>query len=91
MSLSQLLQILNFVFRSTLYDLGNNGWTRIFYHLTKTNKRERMFDVKGRHTFFLPVDAAFDVSTNQLLKVNNEVSMISRIYISLLYRAIIHD
>jgi len=27
----------------------------------KTNKRERMFDVRGSHTFFLPTDAAFDV------------------------------
>ena len=50
------------IFRSTLYDLGDNGWTRIFYHLAKTNKREKMFNVQGSHTFFLPVDAAFDVS-----------------------------
>ena len=50
--------------RSTLYNLGNNGWTRIFYHLATTNQREVMFDVRGRHTFFLPVDDAFDVSSN---------------------------
>ena len=49
--------------QSTLYNLGDQGWTRVFYHLTKINKRERMFDVRGSHTFFLPVDAAFDVST----------------------------
>ena len=48
--------------KSTLYNLGDNGWTRIFYHLTKTNKRDVMFEVAGRHTFFLPVDTAFDVS-----------------------------
>ena len=48
--------------RSTLYNLGDHGWTRIFYHLSKTNKRDVMFDVAGRHTFFLPVDTAFDVS-----------------------------
>merc|ERR1712088_250295 len=47
--------------KSTLYNLGDNGWTRIFYHLSKTNKRDVMFDVAGRHTFFLPVDTAFDV------------------------------
>ena len=40
-----------------MYDLGDNGWTRIFYHLAKTNKREKMFNVQGSHTFFLPVDA----------------------------------
>ena len=56
--------ICSFLLRSTLYNLGNNGWTRIFSHLATTNKREVMFDVAGRHTFFLPVDDAFDVSKN---------------------------
>jgi hypothetical protein len=33
--------------------------------LAKLNKRERMFDVPGRHTFFLAVDSAFQVKPKQ--------------------------
>ena len=73
--------------RTTLYNLGDEGWARIFYNLAKQviivfiniiiifyniviiifnnlakqNQRERMFDVTGKHTFFFPVDSAFEV------------------------------
>jgi len=47
--------------RTTLYNLGDEGWSRIFYNLAKQNERERMFEVAGKHTFFLPVDSAFEV------------------------------
>jgi len=47
--------------RTTLYNLGDEGWARIFYNLAKQNQRARMFEVAGKHTFFFPVDAAFEV------------------------------
>jgi len=47
--------------RTTLYNLGDEGWARIFYNLAKQNERERMFEVAGKHTFFFPVDSAFEV------------------------------
>jgi len=47
--------------RSTLYNLGQDGMARIFYQLAKLNKRDRMFEVQGKHTFFFPVDSAFEV------------------------------
>ena len=50
--------------RTTLYNLGDEGWSRIFYNLAKQNERERMFEVAGKHTFFLPVDSAFEVATS---------------------------
>ena len=58
--------------RTTLYNLGDEGWARIFYNLAKENQRERMFEVAGKHTFFFPVDSAFEVlslklSSNQIL------------------------
>ena len=56
--------------RTTLYNLGDHNWARIFFDLAKQNKMERMFDVApfcvnnvcSPHTFFFPVDAAFEVS-----------------------------
>ena len=60
------------MFRSTLYDLGQGGMARVFHQLAKLNKRDRMFDVKGKHTFFFPVDAAFDVSTPSFLTLKNQ-------------------
>ena len=33
----------------------------IIINLAKQNQRERMFDVTGKHTFFFPVDSAFEV------------------------------
>lgn len=53
--------------RSTLYNLGEDGRARIFFHLAKINKRDRMFDVKGKHTFFFPVDSAFDVIAREFV------------------------
>ena len=50
--------------RTTLYNLGDEGWARIFYNLAKQNQRERMFEVAGKHTFFFPVDSAFEVDTS---------------------------
>jgi len=53
--------------RSTLYNLGEDGWARIFFQLAKTNKRDKMFDVKGKHTFFFPIDSAFDVIAREFV------------------------
>jgi len=53
--------------RSTLYNLGQDGMARIFYQLAKLNKRDRMFEVKGKHTFFFPVDSAFDVIAKEFV------------------------
>ena len=47
--------------KSTLYDLDGHQ-TRVFHGATELNQRTQMFNVKGSHTFFLPVDTAFDVS-----------------------------
>ena len=41
---------------------------RIFYQLAKLNKRDRMFEVQGKHTFFFPVDSAFEVSATVKIK-----------------------
>ena len=53
--------------RTTLYNLGDEGWSRIFYNLAKQNQRERMFEVAGKHTFFFPVDSAFEVDTSSVV------------------------
>merc|ERR1712020_268754 len=46
--------------KSTLYDLGGYR-LRIFNGQTDLNQRTQMFGVTGQHTFFLPIDASFDV------------------------------
>ncbi|XP_023344668.1 fasciclin-1 [Eurytemora carolleeae] len=51
---------------STLYNIGDNLATRIFYQSAVLNKREKMFDVPGRHTFFLPVDQSFQVYSSSI-------------------------
>lgn len=60
-SLTQAVTAGKLLARTTLYDLGDEGWARIFYDLAKQNQRERMFEVAGKHTFFFPVDSAFNV------------------------------
>ncbi len=47
--------------RSSLYDLGGVR-TRVFAEQADLNRKSHMFGVKGGHTFFIPVDDAFDVS-----------------------------
>ncbi len=47
--------------KSTLYELDGHR-ARVFYQQTDENRRTHMFGVEGRHTFFVPVDEAFDVS-----------------------------
>ena len=47
--------------KSTLYDLSGYR-LRIFNEQCKLNERTHMFGVPGQHTFFLPVDGAFDVN-----------------------------
>jgi len=58
---TQHVTALKLLQRSTLYNLGSNGWARVFYALAKKNQRDKMFGVAGRHTFFFPIDSAFDV------------------------------
>jgi len=68
--------------RTTLYNLGDEGWARIFYNLAKQNQRERMFDVTGKHTFFFPVDSAFErrpssaPSGTSFISAQNSASMV---------------
>ena len=57
------LDALKLLSRSTLYDLGSSSRrVRVFSAQADLNARSRMFGVKGAHTFFMPVDGAFDVS-----------------------------
>ena len=47
--------------KSTLYDISGYR-LRIFNGQAESNQRSHMFGVAGQHTFFLPVDAAFEVN-----------------------------
>jgi len=58
-SLMQDISAGDFLARSTLYHLGDDRITRVFHQAALQNKRDPMFNVRGRHTFFLPVDSAF--------------------------------
>uniref|UniRef100_A0A0K2UEZ8 Fasciclin1like [Megachile rotundata] n=1 Tax=Lepeophtheirus salmonis TaxID=72036 RepID=A0A0K2UEZ8_LEPSM len=47
--------------KSTLYDLNGHG-LRMFNKQAEANRKSGMFSVPGRHTFFMPVDEAFEIS-----------------------------
>lgn len=47
--------------KSTLYELSGYR-LRVFNGQAELNQKMHMFGIPGQHTFFLPVDAAFDVS-----------------------------
>ena len=47
--------------RSSLYDLSGYR-LRVFNSQAEVNQRTQMFGVAGQHTFFLPVDGAFEVN-----------------------------
>ena len=47
--------------KSTLYDLGGR-YCRSFFEQAENNRKSHMFGVPGQHTFFLPVDDAFETS-----------------------------
>ena len=47
--------------KSSLYDLDGHRM-RVFQGAADLNRRSQMFSVDGSHTFFMPVDTAFDVS-----------------------------
>ena len=49
--------------KSTLYDLDNNR-LRTFFQQAVINDKGHMFHVRGQHTFFMPVDSAFDASVH---------------------------
>ena len=47
--------------KSTLYDLSGFR-LRIFNGQSDLNQKTHMFGVRGQHTFFLPIDSAFNVN-----------------------------
>ena len=55
------LDALKLASKSTLYDLGGHR-VRVFSGQAELNRKSHMFSVPGQHTFFMPVDEAFDVS-----------------------------
>eukprot|EP00096_Caligus_rogercresseyi_P009892 TRINITY_DN3461_c0_g1_i1.p1 TRINITY_DN3461_c0_g1~~TRINITY_DN3461_c0_g1_i1.p1 ORF type:complete len:396 (+),score=76.15 TRINITY_DN3461_c0_g1_i1:53-1240(+) len=46
--------------KSTLYDLQGHS-LRVFSQRAEENRKSGMFSVNGRHTFFMPIDEAFEV------------------------------
>ena len=61
-SFSQRVTAEKLLEKSTLYNLGEGGRARIFYERALHNNNAFMFGVTrgGPHTFFFPVDSAFD-------------------------------
>ena len=55
------LDALKLATKSTLYDLGGER-VRVFSAQADLNRKSHMFSVPGQHTFFMPVDSAFDSS-----------------------------
>ena len=47
--------------KSALYELSGYR-LRVFNGQAEINQRQHMFGVPGQHTFFMPVDAAFDIN-----------------------------
>jgi len=58
-TISQDITAAKLLERSTLYNLGDRMTTRTFFRAAEKNNRARMFSTPGRHTFFIPVDYAF--------------------------------